>query len=271
MHKYPNHLYCRTRRPSGSRRTPTIDEENDMWSKIALIENNIDQMEDSWKAQDQTRKNSHKYHLPVLSVIDDLATVPKPWPINLIVVHNKRPGSGRSDASSVHDVSTKAAQHLMTTNPMGECKFGWRIRNISRRVAETEATKAPLYSSTFSTGHNGYNMCLEVYLSGDGQDTHVSLYLLMLESDHDRTLVWPFIKPVTFQLMNQVDPTKSTSVSFVSQLWSPLHTSTKWKDGLPRFFRRHLVLSCNEFNMDDKIIIKCKISMNYSGKFIAAM
>ena len=267
-------MHYRPRRASASRRTPTIDEENDMWSKIAIIENNIDQMEDGWKAQDRTRKNSHKYHLPVLSVVDDLTTVPKPWPINLIVVHNKdnkRPGSAHSDASSVHNDSTKLSQHQMTTTPMGECKFGWRIRNISRRVQETEASKSPLYSSPFSTGHNGYSMCLEVYLSGDGQDTHVSLYLVMLEPDHDHTLVWPFVKPVTFQLMNQVDPTKSISVSFVSQLWSPSYTSTKWKDGLPRFFRRHLVLSCNNFNIDDKIIIKCKINMNYRGHFITSL
>ena len=114
-------------------------------------------------------------------------------------------------------------------------------------------------------------MCLEVYLSGDGQDTHVSLYLVMLEPDHNHNLVWPFIKPVTFQLTNQVDPTKSISVSFVSQLWSPLYTSTKWKDGIPRFFRRHIVLSCNNFNIDDKIIIKCKINMSYKGHFITTL
>ena len=49
-------MHYRPRRASASRRTPTIDEENDMWSKIAIIENNIDQMEDGWKAQDKPEK-----------------------------------------------------------------------------------------------------------------------------------------------------------------------------------------------------------------------
>ena len=248
----------------------SIDEENDMWSMIAIIENKIDQMEEGKRAQYRTR-NSHRYHLPVVSVTDDLATVPKPWPINLIVVHTnkRRPGIGQSAGHNhVPPVYNDCAK---VTMPSKEYKFGWKIRNISKRVEEAELSEAPFYSTTFTTGHNGYIMCLEAYLSGDGQDTHASLYLVMLDPDHDHPLVWPFIKPVTFQLKNQVDPAKSISMSFVSQLWSPSHRNAKWRDGLPRFFRRHLLLSYNNFNQDDQVIIKCKIDLDYNGSFIAAV
>ena len=247
----------------------SIEEENDMWSKIAIIENKIDQMEEGKRAQYRTR-NSHIYHRPVVSVTDNLATVPKPWPINLIVVHTnkRRPESGHDNALPAVYYNN---DHAKVTRPQEEYKFGWKIRKISKRLEEAELSRAPFYSTIFTTGHNGYIMCLEAYLSGDGQDTHVSLYLVMLDPDHGHSLAWPFIKPVTFQLINQVDPAKSISMSFISQLWSPSLNVAKWKDGLPRFFRRHLLLSYNNFNKDDQIIIKCKIDLNYNGKFIRAV
>ena len=233
----------------------SIDEENDMWSMIAIVENKIDQMEEGKRAQYRT-KNSHRYHLPVISVTDDLAKVPKPWPINLIVVHTNK---DMQAPPAYNDPTT------VTMPPEEHIKFGWKIRNISRRFEEAELSKAPFYSTTFTTGHNGYIMCLEAHLSGDGQDTHVSLYLVMLEPDHDHPLAWPFIKPVTFQLINQVDRTKSISMSFVSHFSDPSLKNPRWRDGLPRFFRRHLLLGYNNFNKDDQIIIKCKIYLNYNG------
>ena len=221
--------HSKHRNHTRSNREPTplplsTDEESEMWCKLAIIEHKLDQMEEGVKARYYPRKGAHNYHTPVIS-LGGITSVPHPWPINLFLLGDKdRPGG--SDTSSVYEDPAKDECHQMKVTPL----FGWRIHNIAGRVQETESSNSPLYSLPFSTGPNGYHMCLEIYLNGDGQDTHVSLYLVMIESRNEHVLKWPFIKPVIFELVNQQDPTKSMSTSFISQIWSPLHRNKKRKD-----------------------------------------
>ena len=252
------------RRNSEPARPLDTDKESEMWCKLAIIEHQLDQIEEGLKTRYCPRKSTHNYHSPVVAIAD--SSVPDPWPINLFLLRTDkgRPGNdGDSDTSSVYEDPGVDECRQMRVTHLGCYTFGWRIRNIAKRVWETESSNAPLYSSPFSTGPNGYHMCLEIYLSGNGQDTHVSLYLVMLDSGND-ALKWPFIKPVIFELVNQQDPTKSMSTSFISQIWSPLDPNRKRKDGLPCFIRRSLLFH-DSFTRNDQIIIKCKIDLDYCG------
>ena len=49
------------------------------------------------------------------------------------------------------------------------------------------------YSGTFYTHNNGYKMCLNVCAGGDGngEDTHLSVYLYLMKGSHDDNLKWP--------------------------------------------------------------------------------
>ena len=84
--------------------------------------------------------------------------------------------------------------------------------NPSQSVCEftvTEFTKRKqfnneYFSPPFYTHHRGYKMCLRVYANGNisGEGTHVSLYVCLMEGEHDDDLVWPFRGEVTMELIN---------------------------------------------------------------------
>ena len=59
--------------------------------------------------------------------------------------------------------------------------------------------------STFYSSRNGYHMQMEVVANGDkdGKDTHVSVYIQMLEGKYDAELNWPFVGKITIELLNQ--------------------------------------------------------------------
>ena len=50
-------------------------------------------------------------------------------------------------------------------------------------------------------------MCLKVHANGfgDGEGTHVSLFLYIMKGENDDNLVWPFQGKVTFTLLNQLE------------------------------------------------------------------
>ena len=61
------------------------------------------------------------------------------------------------------------------------------------------------YSPHFYTHPKGYKMCLRVYANGlgDGEGTHLSLYVYLMRGEFDDQLKWPLRGAVTIQLVNQ--------------------------------------------------------------------
>ena len=61
------------------------------------------------------------------------------------------------------------------------------------------------YSPPFYTHPRGYKMCLRVYANGfgDGENSHVSVYVYMMKGEYDDSLKWPFRGAITIQLLNQ--------------------------------------------------------------------
>ena len=60
-------------------------------------------------------------------------------------------------------------------------------------------------STAFYTHSRGYRMCLKVYPNGvgDGQNTHVSIFVSMMQGRFDDYLKWPFKGEVTIEIINQ--------------------------------------------------------------------
>jgi TNF receptor-associated factor 4 len=69
-----------------------------------------------------------------------------------------------------------------------------------------KSTNSSWYSTSFYTHPRGYKMCLRVEANGlgDGNNTHVSVYLYMMRGEYDDSLKWPFRGDVTVQLLNQL-------------------------------------------------------------------
>ena len=76
----------------------------------------------------------------------------------------------------------------------------WKVNEVEKRIEEAKTGKIlSLCSPPFFTSLHGYQMCLRLYLNGDGQGkgTHVSLFLVIMKSDYDDLLLWPFKQKVS--------------------------------------------------------------------------
>lgn len=87
--------------------------------------------------------------------------------------------------------------------------YVWKVNELNRRTREARMGRTlSLYSPPFYTSPHGYRVCLRAYLNGDGtgRGTHVSLYIVIMRSEYDDLLTWPFSHHVNLSLINQVDP-----------------------------------------------------------------
>ena len=74
------------------------------------------------------------------------------------------------------------------------------------------------YSEPFFSHLNGYKFCLRVRACGEGQgkDTHVSVYINLMQGEFDDVLKWPFTGEMTFGLVNQESGERQTqTVHFI--------------------------------------------------------
>lgn len=82
----------------------------------------------------------------------------------------------------------------------------WKISEFARRRNEAvSGQQVSFYSPAFPTSKYGYKMCARIYLNGDGmgRGTHISVFFVVMRSQYDAILRWPFRQKVTFMLMDQ--------------------------------------------------------------------
>jgi len=80
----------------------------------------------------------------------------------------------------------------------------WRIANYRERFEEARiGSITAIESEAFYTEENGYKMMMKVYPYGDGtgHQNYLSVYFVIMRSDFDSILKWPFKEKVTFTLI----------------------------------------------------------------------
>ena len=85
----------------------------------------------------------------------------------------------------------------------------WKVNDLTRRVREARIGRTvSIYSPPFYMSPHGYRLCLRTYLYGDGsgKGTHISLFIVVMKSEYDDLLAWPFQHKVTLTLINQNHP-----------------------------------------------------------------
>ncbi|XP_066930132.1 TNF receptor-associated factor 3-like [Clytia hemisphaerica] len=90
-------------------------------------------------------------------------------------------------------------------------KLLWKIDDFRQRRQQTLVGDiSALHSAPCYTSEYGYKFCLRAYLNGDGvgEGTHLSLFLVLMKSDYDNILEWPFQKKIKFTLINQQNRSK---------------------------------------------------------------
>ncbi len=147
----------------------------------------------------------------------------------------------------------------------------WKITEVEKRTEEAKTGKTlSLYSPPFFTSQHGYRMCLRLYLNGDGQGkgSHISLFIVMMKSDYDDLLSWPFKHKVTLSLLNQSDP--NNSKAHQAKAFRPTDTSSSFHkprgpfntaSGFPKFVSVDTLRDRN-YVRDDSLFIKVKIDMS---------
>ena len=145
--------------------------------------------------------------------------------------------------------------------------FIWKIPDIRRRFRDAmDGRTISLYSPSLFTSPHGYHMCIRTYLNGDGigKGTHMSLFFVLMRSEHDSLLSYPFKQSVCFTLINQANPAASISEAFVPDLRSPSFQKPE-KDmnvasGFPKFACQS-VLHDDHFTQGNVIYIKCQVDL----------
>lgn len=71
---------------------------------------------------------------------------------------------------------------------------------------QLKLTGTLFFSPSFYTGPGGYKMCIRVVANGDGQgkDTHISVYAVVMRGDYDDNLEWPIKGTVVVELLNHL-------------------------------------------------------------------
>ena len=143
----------------------------------------------------------------------------------------------------------------------------WKIPDIRRRYRDAvDRRTISLYSPPFYTSPHGYRMCIRTYLNGDGigKGTHLSMFFVVMRSEHDNLLNWPFKQSVRFTLINQKNPGGSITEAFVPDLNSPSfqkpENDMNIASGFPKFARQS-VLQDDNFTQGNVIYIKCQVDL----------
>ena len=149
--------------------------------------------------------------------------------------------------------------------------FIWKINDLGRRKQDANDGRVlSLYSPPFFTSFHGYRMCIRCYLNGDGsgKGTHVSVFFVMMKSEHDDLLPWPFKQKVTISLLNQETPSESSS--HITQSFMPDAKSSSFQkptkdmniaSGFPKFASRS-VLNEKRYSNNDTVYFKVKVDLS---------
>ena len=89
-----------------------------------------------------------------------------------------------------------------------EPTYTWKIANFTRKLAQAKSNNdgGDFESEPFFSSH-GYKMKMSINLNEGpyGYAGYMGVYLVLMKSDQDRVLSWPFTKPYTFVLVDQQD------------------------------------------------------------------
>ena len=115
---------------------------------------------------------------------------------------------------------------------------------------------------------SGHKMCARIYLNGDGigKGSHISLFFVLMPSEWDALLPFPFQQKITMKLLDQ-DDEKHISESFrpdphSSSFRRPM-TDMNIASGCPLFVAHDTSLLNGSYIKDDSIFIV--ISVDTSG------
>jgi hypothetical protein len=146
-----------------------------------------------------------------------------------------------------------------------EPDYTWKIANFTRKLAQANSNNdnGRIESEPFFSSH-GYKMKLVVYFNQAtcGHVGYMGVYLVLMKSDRDAVLPWPFTKRCTFVLVDQQDDLsrrqniEDTIVPEGENAFKrPRQRENSEGCGLPQFVK-HSTLRTRQYIRDHAVYIK---------------
>ncbi|CAF3978944.1 unnamed protein product [Rotaria sordida] len=146
----------------------------------------------------------------------------------------------------------------------------WKIMNFQeKRMDATSERNLSIYSPPFYSSQTDYKMRLQLFLNGNNniRGTHMSLFLVLMQGNHDAILQWPFKFKVTFTVLNQLSLNNNHSISFwfdtTSSCFQHLTTDMNIIYGISRFLPLDLFeKNQNQYVQNDTMFFKVEIDFS---------
>lgn len=124
----------------------------------------------------------------------------------------------RARCDSIHScLSDLDLRQLLLENVNYDGHLIWKIDNFQNKMGDAMSGKVnALHSPPCCSKKVGYKFCARLYLNGDGmgKDTHISIFFVLMKSQYDDLLEWPFQHKVVFKLLKPSNMTESHCESF---------------------------------------------------------
>jgi hypothetical protein len=151
-----------------------------------------------------------------------------------------------------------------------DCRFAFvnlcHYLNIYFLADAQSERQTSIYSPPFYSSPIGYKMRARLYLYGDGnaRRTHMSLFFVLMRSEHDEILKFPFSYKVTFCMYDQTPNQKHIIDSFrpdiKSNSFQRPRSDMNIASGIPKFFPLAVIQQeGNPYVRDDTIFIKIMV------------
>ncbi|CAB4005923.1 TNF receptor-associated factor 4-like [Paramuricea clavata] len=150
-----------------------------------------------------------------------------------------------------------------------EPDYTWKIANFTRKLAQAKSDNeyGRIESEPFFTSY-GYKMKLLVNFNEapSGYAGYMGVYLILMKSDRDGTLPWPFTKRYKFGLVDQQDDLEQrqnieaafTPTGHEENFKRPRQRENKLGMGNPQFVK-HSTLRTRQYIRDDAVYIKIQV------------
>ena len=145
--------------------------------------------------------------------------------------------------------------------------FTWKITSYGEALRKAKSGKEIFLKS--STSYIcGYKCKLQLFPNGhaEGENTHLSFFLILMKGEYDAMLTWPFHKKVTMMLIDQQEKAKdreNIAMSFITTGFPESFGRPVNDENIGNGYRQfvsHEKLQERRYIVDDTMFIQIRIS-----------
>ena len=144
--------------------------------------------------------------------------------------------------------------------------YTWKIGGFEEILRQAKTgRKDQIESDPFYTGECGYKFKIRLFPNGngDGENTHLSLFLINMEGEYDAILQWPCAKDITLTLIDQqgnLDDRETISFA-LGRVWTSRPLKGKEVGWGFQTFEAHDELQKRAYIVDDTIFFQVKFEL----------